>query len=382
MSAATLEAVPSVSAPTSASAAPASPVPSNGRPLRLAVAATVAAKRVAPWVAKGLAVRKRRVRDRADLDAARAEKSAWVKGYADALREVFDGPAVADACTDWAGRILPEYAPVGLFVEQFHEEMDHRLRRLQAVVDHLEDMAAEEAAAPATAGPASGAASSPSSPHDTAPAPAPGRDEPKAKSLNWARLFPTAEELSGRTSAAPESTIAAPTTVPAPTVVPTPPAPAIAASTIAGSAAVALQSVVKPTGLLLVRSADDAKAVGQFLADLAVAPRVVVTTDDDPADVEALTAGATPPTFALVWPPAGDDGATAARFTFQLGFLVGRLGAARVCLVRPSTEAAPNPPGVDAAIPTVTLDAHGGWQLPLARTLKRAGVQVDLNRLC
>ena len=33
-------------------------------------------------------------------------------------------------------------------------------------------------------------------------------------------------------------------------------------------------------------------------------------------------------------------------------------------------------------VATVMLDAHGGWQLPLARTLKRAGVAVDLNRLC
>ena len=141
-----------------------------------------------------------------------------------------------------------------------------------------------------------------------------------------------------------------------------------------------LPPVVKPVGLLLVHAAEDARAVCEFLTDLAVTPRVVTAGEVKPGDVEQLMAGATPPGFALVWPCAADAvGPAAAAFQFQLGFLAGRLGLTRVCLM----QAAGKPPTDPASpVPAITLDAHGGWQLPLARTLKRAGVAVDLNRLC
>jgi hypothetical protein len=109
------------------------------------LAPAAAAEQITPWLAKGVAIRKHRLRDLDDLDASRAEKKAWVAGYTDRLTKLFDAPAVAEACNDWVGRLLPEYAPLGLVIEQFYEEMDHRLRRLQAVVDHLEDMTVEDA---------------------------------------------------------------------------------------------------------------------------------------------------------------------------------------------------------------------------------------------
>jgi hypothetical protein len=391
---ATPEALPNViERPAPAPACPpvANPPAQAGQPLRLAVAPAAAAKQITPWLAKGLAVRKRRLRDLSDLDKARAEKKAWVAAYTDTLTKLFLGPAVGEACNDWAGRIWPEYAPVGLFVEQFYEEMDHRLRRLQAVVDHLEDLATEEAARPAaehsttgdrtTGGAAGGGAA------EAAGNPPP-RDEHKGKSLNWARLFPTAEELAGRSAEAPPADQAGP---PRDLTTSGPPAAPQAdhrsdASPPAIPAAGALTTVVKPVGLLLVSAADEAKAVCEFLADLAVAPRVVAATDDDPADPEVLVAGPTPPAFALVWPPAAGPGqptpAAVAAFQFRLGFLVGRLGAARVCLVGTASDPRAPAAASGTSLATVTLDSHGGWQLPLARTLKRAGVQVDLNRLC
>ncbi|HEX8915926.1 MAG TPA: hypothetical protein VF796_26500 [Humisphaera sp.] len=370
---ATPEAMPTVSERP----APAAPhgAQQPGQPLRLTVTAAAAAKQIAPWLAKGAAIRKHRLRDRADLDTARAEKMQWVTGYCDLLGRAFDSPAVAEACNDWVGRILPEYAPLGLFVEQFYEEMDHRLRRLQAVVDHLEDMAGEESR------PAAAAAA------NTADAPAAKKDDHKGKALNWARLFPTAEELGGRTA---EDATDAELSPRPPQISPSKPMVATVPTTkpqgdgrpAQHAAPGTLPPVVKPVGLLLVHAADDARAVCEFLADLAVTPRVVTAGEVKAGDVEQLMAGATPPGFALVWPcpadPAG-SAATAAGFQFQLGFLAGRLGLTRVCLMQAAGKPVTDPA---SPVPSITLDAHGGWQLPLARTLKRAGVAVDLNRLC
>jgi len=332
--------------------------PRGGQPLRLTLSPAAAAKQIVPFVAKGGAIRKHRLRDLGDLDKARAEKKAWIAACNDLLLKLFDGPAVAEACNDWVGRLLPEYAPLGLVVEQFYEEMDHRLRRLQAVVDHLEDMAVEETASPAPADAATPAVGGTQPPVR--------KDEARgSKSLNWARLFPTAEELAGR---APE-----------PSPAPTPAKPAADGKPHAAPGT--LMPVVKPVGLLLVQSAEDAKPICEFLTDLAVTPRVLAIADAKPGDPEALMAGATPPAFALVW-PHGSDGqdapASAAKFQFQLGFLVGRLGLSRVCLMQSIGKAAND----GSPVPSITLAAHGGWQLPLARTLKRAGVAVDLNRLC
>lgn len=352
--------------------APQTPAASGGaaqpaQPLRLTVLPGAAAKQIVPWLSRGIAIRKHRLRDLSELDKARAEKKTWIAAYSDLLMKLFDGPAVAEACNDWVGRLLPEYAPLGLVIEQFYEEMDHRLRRLQAVVDHLEDMAEESSSANE---PASTGAANPGAPA------AAKKDEPKGKSLNWARLFPTAEELAGSPSTAGGH--AAGGDVPHP---PTHgPAPAAKqADTKQHAAPGTLPPVVKPVGLLLVQSTEDAKAVCEFLTDLAVTPRVVSLADAKPGDPEALMSGTTPPAFALVWPFTDSDatGPAAAKFQFQLGFLVGRLGLSRVCLMQ-----AIGKPAEGSPVPAITLDAHGGWQLPLARTLKRAGVAVDLNRLC
>jgi hypothetical protein len=338
---------------------------SAGQPLRLTLLPAAAAKQIVPWLTRGIAIRKHRLRDLGDLDKARSEKKAWIAAYSELLMKLFDGPAVAEACNDWIGRMLPEYAPLGLVIEQFYEEMDHRLRRLQAVVDHLEDMAEETAAPPAEA------------PAGTAAPGAAKKDEPKgSKSLNWARLFPTAEELTGHAES-PNGRPSDVTSSPHGAVTAVHPK---AAEAKAHAAPGTLPPVVKPVGLLLVQSAEDAKPICEFLTDLAVTPRVVLLSEAKPNEPEALMSGATPPAFALVWPVGGDvEGSHAgtAKFQFQLGFLVGRLGLSRVCLMQAvgkTPEASP--------VPSITLDAHGGWQLPLARTLKRAGVAVDLNRLC
>lgn len=63
---------------------------------------------------------------------------------------------------------------------------------------------------------------------------------------------------------------------------------------------------------------------------------------------------------------------------FELGYCVGRLGPKRVFILSPSDEKL----AVDEhGLLHIPLDPADGWQLHLARQLKRAGLEIDLNRV-
>lgn len=62
---------------------------------------------------------------------------------------------------------------------------------------------------------------------------------------------------------------------------------------------------------------------------------------------------------------------------FELGYFLGRLGRKRVCvLYREGVEI----PSDYQGVLFVPLDDGGAWKLPLAREIKAAGFEVDLNR--
>lgn len=61
----------------------------------------------------------------------------------------------------------------------------------------------------------------------------------------------------------------------------------------------------------------------------------------------------------------------------ELGYFLGRLGRSRVCaLYREGVEI----PSDYSGVLYVRLDEAGGWRLELAKELKAAGLQVDMNR--
>jgi predicted nucleotide-binding protein len=62
---------------------------------------------------------------------------------------------------------------------------------------------------------------------------------------------------------------------------------------------------------------------------------------------------------------------------FELGYFVGRLGRKRVCTLY---EEGVEVPSDFSGIVYVPLDAAGAWRPLLARELKAAGFQVDMNR--
>jgi hypothetical protein len=106
--------------------------------------------------------------------------------------------------------------------------------------------------------------------------------------------------------------------------------------------------------------------------------------------VEVTGAGAEDPdlAFGIVVLTGDDLGAVAEseefqlrpgqREIFMLGVLVGRLGPERVCVL--IEDGVAMPPGTDG-IASIVIDAHEGWQLRLARALRNAGLQIDMNRV-
>ncbi|HMD70272.1 MAG TPA: nucleotide-binding protein [Bryobacteraceae bacterium] len=61
---------------------------------------------------------------------------------------------------------------------------------------------------------------------------------------------------------------------------------------------------------------------------------------------------------------------------FELGFFVGKLGRQRVCaLYKEGVEI----PSDYQGVLYIPMDAHRGWQLPLAKEIKAAGIDIDMN---
>jgi hypothetical protein len=60
----------------------------------------------------------------------------------------------------------------------------------------------------------------------------------------------------------------------------------------------------------------------------------------------------------------------------ETGFLLGVLGAPRVCMLLPAQSSAP---GLDA-LARIPVDNTGVWRLLLARQMKQAGMPIDLNK--
>jgi predicted nucleotide-binding protein len=62
---------------------------------------------------------------------------------------------------------------------------------------------------------------------------------------------------------------------------------------------------------------------------------------------------------------------------FELGYFTGKLGRSKVCaLFKEGLEL----PSDYEGIVYVQMTADGGWQLRLAKELKAAGIDVDLNK--
>lgn len=98
-----------------------------------------AAQLITNQIKIGYAIKSQRLVYVEDLDQARVEKQEWVVRSTELLKQLFSDGSVAEQCNDWVGPILPEYAEFESFVEQFSNEMKHRIGRLQMLVKRLDE---------------------------------------------------------------------------------------------------------------------------------------------------------------------------------------------------------------------------------------------------
>ena len=146
-----------------------------------------------------------------------------------------------------------------------------------------------------------------------------------------------------------------------------------------------------PTGhVFVVHGHDEAakQSVARFLEHLglqatvlhekASAGRTIIEKFEDYSDVSYAVVILTPDDTCF----RGEDEPAVHRprqnVVFELGFFIGKLGRQRVCaLFKEGTEI----PSDYQGVVFVPMDEAGGWRVDLAREMRHAGMDVDLNRV-
>ena len=317
---------------------------------------------------KGTEIKARRIRNGDDLDEGRAAKLQWVADVTDTLNQMFDNVSVADYFNDWVGKVFPEYAEFGNFVEQYYEEMEHRLNKLRAIWKRVEDAGGADATGAVLtaaaggipvneAGPSAAFAGEdrPQQPrHVAPPTPSPAPAPQVAERAAEGKPSSKSHKNSQQSSASPNREH----------------------SMAAGAQASSSSNKV----LFVTHGPKDpsSEAVMQFIQQLSLP---VVEADHTNGLIETLDAQKEMG-FVIVMNAADsvENGKASLSDTsiFKLGYCAGKLGLRRMCMMNGPTH--PNV-GDSQGIAHVSVDVNGGWQLQLARQMKRAGCDIDLNRL-
>ena len=379
---------------------------------RLVVPKMTAAQHIRAHIQHGIGIRRQRIRYIEDLEDVRALKTEWVNSYTGTLQQLFNSSDIADECNDWVGKVYPEFAEVSLFVEQFYEEMDYRIQKLKNVLKRLEDMGEfiprtiTQAAAPAQASPISlppvpspvaqpmPEVAAPMPVAAPAPAPAPVQMAPAPAPA------PAPVQYAPAPAPAPAPVQAAPAPAPrqapapAPRHAPAPaPAPIVEAPAAHLSAPPLPEEVAPPlnSGIFVVHGElqTAVNTIQSFMEDLSIqlqqmpaAPEkgkgLVNSLEKNPDASFALVLLNHDDAIALKRSAADASAGVRSGIVFQLGYFVGRLGLKRVCvLYTGGAETFVS----DHGIQFLPMDNGNGWQLLLARHLKRAGIEIDLNKL-
>ena len=314
---------------------------------------------------KGSEIKARRIRNGDDLDEARGVKLQWVADVTDLLNQLFDNASVADYFNDWVGKVFPEYAEFGNFVEQYYEEMYPRRNKLRAIWKRVED-AADPSGATLTAA---------------------------AGGIPVNEAGPSAQFADETKTQQPKNVA-----MPQPSAAPTPQVSAMVGAGANPAAAKsnrnqaqqqqqqqqqhASREHVMPSNKVLFVSHGpkdpSSEAVMQFIQQLSMS---VVEADHTNGLIDTLD-GQNDMGFVIVMNAADTvehgKASLSDSSVFKLGYCAGKLGLRRMCMMNGPTH----PNVVDSqGIAHVTVDVNGGWQLQLARQMKRAGCDIDLNKL-
>ena len=367
----------------------------------LRVSRKEAAKELQAAAKIGQAIRGQRIRDMRDLDEARREKQEWHSRTMEVLARIVSTEAWCEEFNDYVARILPEYAEFGMFVDIFEEEMRHRLGKLQALYKELVNVPEpgplqpqSNAHSAGTAGraeiakvldgaleaqPDAAFADEPTADSCDAEGAAPDDGEPQLETIYQPpeATMPQVQQQQQQQQLQQQQQPSRQTV--AASILHDPAQhPRASASSSASSSSIATSA--QTCGALIARTSDEpaAQAIVQFMQKLNVVIRLIdrtaPTADAPLIDQLHNQAGAR---FVLMLVDANSAGTASGDDLFDLGCCVGRMGPDRVFALHRGGDATPDRYGI-AHVP---IDDTEGWQLQLARLLKKAGVSVDLNKL-
>lgn len=398
------------------------------KPIKLLVGRAEATKAVQAQVEKGNALREQKIRSATGLERAREQKLEWTQSTTVVLSKIFESDWVIEEYNAWKGKILPEFADLDRFIEHFYDEMDQRIGKLQAIIKKIEtepdvvrrkdlshaNAQSHSASHAVTQGPSHVAtprtqAQVTLAPLDQ-PVPAPAPSMSAGGGLVTPRVEPSQQHVArSSTHGSPIShsqhtrqhnthvSHAQHTshTQHAPTPVAPPPqerpAPVVSHQPVSLSSVqhVSAQQVSR-VGVLILHERDEdvEKALSQFIRRLGFELLLITeSTDGIKASIERL-GQQTQIGFAMLLASAEDIAGAQAldqplspaarRSAFDMGYCCGKLGPDRVCVLHLSSAGLFHD---ENGVNYIPIDAAEGWQIQLAKQLRRSGLDVDLNKV-
>jgi hypothetical protein len=342
---------------------------------------------------KGIALRNVKIRTVQELEKARELRMDWSQFTTAMLNQMFDSEAVAEEYNNWVGKILPEFAKLEQFIEQFYDEMDQRLNRLHGIMEHIQNRPDVVA----------GGRQMQQAQHHSSGHASPGYASPPTHTSHVSHASHSSNRVASAATPSHASRMAQHEPAPEPVrprveekkppmVAPSQPSdhhPAVPRVPQQMSA-IPKRTGGARSGLLIVHQRDEVieKAVTAFGTKLGLEMQAVYEPEGSKALLDKL-AHAPGVTFVTILATNEHMGAarrgndeqyalTSSRAIFEMGFCVGRLGAEKVIVLHTSGMGLFED---EFGILYIQIDQSDGWQLQLARHWKRAGVEVDLNKL-
>src|SRR6266850_1196622 len=351
------------------------------KPLKLLMHRSEAIKFIQTQIEKGNALREQKIRSATGLERAREQKLEWTQSTTVVLSKMFESDWVIEEYNAWKGKILPEFADLDRFIEHFYDEMDQRIGKLQAIIKKVEtepDIVRRKDLSHANA-------QSHSASHAVTQGPSLAATPRNQQSVTLTALdqpvpAPTPSMTSG---------VVTPRTEPSPPHVPRTPTHAQPVS-LSSMHHVSSQQTTSRVGVLIIHERDEdvERALSQFVRRLGFELMLInESTEGIKASIERL-GQQTQIGFAMLLASAEDIAGAqsldqplspaARRAAFDMGYCCGKLGPDRVCVLHISSAGLFHD---ENGVNYIPIDAAEGWQIQLAKQLKRSGLDVDLNKV-
>jgi predicted nucleotide-binding protein len=150
------------------------------------------------------------------------------------------------------------------------------------------------------------------------------------------------------------------------------------------------QTQLSGGNILLIHGRDEAtkQSISEFLEQLGLRPLVlheqpnggksVIEKFGESPDIHFAIILLTPDDIAAPrHKPKERQARVSQNVIFEFGFFVGKLGRGRVCVLYKEGVEVPSDYSGTVYIP---IDSRGGWRLLVAKEIKQAGIDIDLNK--